>query len=231
MDALGDVAGRRGLFLVEDAAQAYGSSLKGRSVGAWGHAGCFSFFPSKLLGAAGDAGLVATNDDQLAGRLRRLRQHGSDGEGRYGALGGNFRIDALQAAVLSAKMPNVERWISRRREHALAYDEAFRSFPELSLMESSADESWNGAIYTVRVRDGRRDSLRRHLAERGIETRVYYDPPLHRQPVFATAGCGQDMLPEAERAAPEVLSLPLCPELRNDDRELVVTSVASFFGR
>jgi dTDP-4-amino-4,6-dideoxygalactose transaminase len=231
MDALTEIATRRGLFLLEDAAQAYGSSWKGRAAGAWGQAGCFSFFPTKLLGAAGDAGLVVTNDDQLAGRLRRLRQHGSDGEGRYDALGGNFRIDAVQAALLSAKMPHVERWISERRRHAAAYDEAFRGVPELSRIEGSADESWNGAIYSVRVCGGRRDKLRRYLAERGVETRVYYGIPLHLQPVFGAFGSARESLPESERAALEVLSLPLYPGLGSDERDHVIASVRACFGR
>jgi dTDP-4-amino-4,6-dideoxygalactose transaminase len=231
MDVLSDIADRRRLLLLEDAAQAYGSRFGGRSAGSWGRAGCFSFFPSKILGAAGDAGLVVTNDDELAGRLRRLRQHGSEGEGRYGALGGNFRIDALQAALLSAKMRHVERWILERREHTLAYDVAFGGIPALSPVGGSTAEGWNAAIYTLRVREGRRDELRRFLADRGVETRVYYDPPLHLQPVFTPHARGSGTLPVSERAAGEVLSLPLYPELRRDEREHVIATVRAFFGR
>jgi dTDP-4-amino-4,6-dideoxygalactose transaminase len=229
MDALSDVADRRGLLLLEDAAQAYGSSFGGQPAGSWGRAGCFSFFPSKLLGAMGDAGLVVTNDDEAAGRLRRLRQHGSDGEGRYGLLGGNFRLDALQAALLSVKMPHVERWITERRAHAVAYDEAFAGIPDLLPMGDCAAEDWNAAVYTLRVREGRRNELRRHLADRGVETRIYYDPPLHLQPVFLSLGPGPGTLPASERAAGEVLSLPLYSELRHDDREHVIASVRAFF--
>lgn len=231
MDAFTETADRLGLLLLEDAAQAYGSSLGTRPAGSWGRAGCFSFFPSKLLGAAGDAGLVVTNDDDLAGRLRRLRQHGSDGEGRYGCVGGNFRIDALQAALLSVKMPHVDRWIAERRIHAIAYDEAFAGTPDVSPMGSADAEGWNAAVYTLRVHRGRRNELRRHLADCGIETRVYYDPPLHLQPVFMKLGPGPGSLPVSERAAGEVLSLPLYPELRRDECDHVITSVRAFFGR
>lgn len=226
---LADLVVRHGLFVVEDAAQAYGSSLGGRAVGALGHIGCFSFFPSKVFGAAGDAGMAVTDDDALAERLRRLRQHGIDGEGSCAQLGGNFRLDALQAAVLSAKMPHVDRWISLRRAHAAAYDAALRSVAGLGFVEGLSEGSWNGAIYTVRVRDGRRDALRRHLAESGVATRVYYAPPLHLQPALERFAPRQGALPETELASREVLSLPLYPELTPEQRDWVIETVRQFF--
>jgi dTDP-4-amino-4,6-dideoxygalactose transaminase len=230
LPVLSNLAAQRGLFLLEDAAQAYGSSIGQRPVGAWGHAGCFSFFPTKLLGAVGDAGMVVTDDDALAGRLRQLRQHGVDREGRYRALGGNFRLDALQAALLAVKMSHVDRWISLRRAHVAAYDRAFRGLPGLDLLDGVPEASWNCAIYTIRVQNGRRDALRRYLAEQGVETRVYYDSPLHVQPIFGRIGLRQGALPEAELASRQVLSLPLFPELEPDQRDWVIESVLRFLG-
>lgn len=228
LDLLSEIAARRGVPLVEDAAQAYGSTFGGRSVGSWGRIGCFSFFPTKLLGAMGDAGLVVTDDDDLAARVRRLRQHGRNGEGIYAEVGGNFRIDALQAAVLSAKVGHVDEWMSLRRAHAAAYDEAFRELPSVELLRHPPQTSWNAMIYTVRVPASHREAFRRHLAENGIETRVYYDPPLHLQ--RALKRVPTQSLPESEAAARAVVSLPLYAELECAQREAVVEAVRGFFG-
>jgi dTDP-4-amino-4,6-dideoxygalactose transaminase len=127
-------------------------------------------------------------------------------------------------------MPHVDGWISLRRAHAAAYDEALRDLPGLDVIEGLPETSWNGAIYTLRVREGRRDALRRYLTEQGVETRIYYDPPLHRQPVFGRAGTESETLPEAELASRQVLSLPLYPELAQEQREWVVDCVRRFFG-
>jgi len=223
-----EIAQRRGIALVEDAAQAFGSAFGGRPVGTWGRAGCFSFFPTKLLGALGDAGLVVTDDDELAARIRRLRQHGRDGEGRYTEVGGNFRMDALQAALLSAKLGRVDEWISTRRAHAGAYDEAFLDLPGVELLEDPPGAFWNGMIYTLRVSANHRDALRRHLADTGVETRVYYDPPLHAQPALRAS---RRSLPESEAAASAVVSLPLYAELEIAQRNAVIDAVRAFFTR
>jgi dTDP-4-amino-4,6-dideoxygalactose transaminase len=228
LDALTQIAARRGLSVVEDAAQAFGSRYRGRSAGTWGACGCFSFFPAKLLGAAGDAGLVITDDDALAERCLRLRQHGAVRRGEHVDIGGNFRMDAVQAAVLSVKLAHVERWTQRRRAIAAAYDAAFRQLAGLRQIERG--DGWNGSIYTVRVLEGRRDALRGHLADRGIETAVYYERPLHLQPALGFLGLGPGSLPESERAAVEVLSLPLYAELSDAARDHVAESVCTFFG-
>jgi dTDP-4-amino-4,6-dideoxygalactose transaminase len=217
-----------GVRVVEDAAQAFGARDGSRAAGTSGDLGCFSFFPSKVLGALGDGGLIVTGDDALAARCRRLRHHGSDRRGEHLEIGGNFRLDALQAAVLSIKLKHVPAWTRARREHALAYDAAFRGVPGVAPITRA--EGWNGAIYTLRVEGGRRDALRAHLDARGVETAVYYDRPLHLQPALAQIGLGAGAFPESERAAAEVLSLPIYPEMSADERETVIDAVRGFGG-
>jgi dTDP-4-amino-4,6-dideoxygalactose transaminase len=229
IDALQELASRNGVSLIEDAAQAFGSRHAGRAAGTWGSVGCFSFFPAKVLGALGDAGLVVTNDESLASRCRLLRQHGSNGRDEYAELGGNFRLDALQAAVLATKLGYVGEWIRLRRAHALSYDEALGDLPGLELLQRG--DEWNGAIYTMRVRDGRRDALREHLRERGIETALYYARPLHLQPVLERFGFVRGAFPVSERAAEEVLSLPVHAEMSDAQVIHVIEGVRTFFGR
>jgi dTDP-4-amino-4,6-dideoxygalactose transaminase len=175
----------------------------------------------------GDAGLVVTNDDLLARTCRRLRQHGADQRGDYLEIGGNFRMDAIQAAVLSAKLPHVAAWIRARREHAVYYDAAFRDADGLSPLARA--QGWNGAIYTVRISDGRRDALRAHLAAVGIETAVYYERPVHLRPAVSFLGLGEGSFPESERASREVLSLPLYAEITAPQRDHVIESVLGYF--
>jgi dTDP-4-amino-4,6-dideoxygalactose transaminase len=163
-----------------------------------GALGCFSFFPTKILGALGDAGLVVTNDATLAARCRRLRQHGAQRRGEYVEVGGNFRLDEIQAAALRVKLGHVGEWIAARRAHGAAYDAAFHGLSGLEALVRG--EGWNGSIYSVRVLGGRREALRAHLAERGVETAVYYDRPLHLQPALAQLGIGPGAFPESERA-------------------------------
>jgi dTDP-4-amino-4,6-dideoxygalactose transaminase len=169
---------------VEDAAQAFGSSYLGRPLGTWGDAGCLSFFPTKVLGAAGDAGMVVTPDETVAARVRRLRQHGVTAEGRYSEIGGNFRLDGVQAAILGAKMPHFDRWLERRRAHARAYTEAFREMPDVVLLDEVPENSWNGAIYTILGGAWRRDEdlLRARAASRtGTREPRARRWPVHRE--------------------------------------------------
>lgn len=229
LDSLREIASRRGVLLVEDAAQGFGTDYRSRPLGTWGDLGCFSFFPTKVLGAAGDAGLIVSDDDGLAARVRRLRQHGVDETGKHREIGGNFRLDALQAAILNVKMVHVQRWISLRRAHVRAYDEAFQDIPGVALFGESPESKWNCAVYSLRVLDGRRDALRGHLRDRGIETRVYYDPPLHLQPSTERFAPRAGTLPVTEQAARETLSLPLFPQMGADQRDFVVESVCRFF--
>lgn len=242
-DALLAAAAAHGVPLVEDAAQAIGArDASGRRVGARGAAACWSFYPTKNLGAAGDAGMVTTDDDALADRLARLRVHGSPRRYVHDEVGMNSRLDALQAAVLRVKLRRLEAWNAARRAHARAYDEAFA---KAGARPSSVSLAAGGLplrtpeppappaesahhLYVVRVPAARRDALRAGLAERGIGSDVYYPLGLHQQPCFADAAAAP--LPATEAAAREVLALPLYPELRDEQREHVVATLLELLG-
>lgn len=227
IDLLAETATRRSLVLVEDAAQAFGATHAGRALGTFGALGCYSFFPAKVLGAAGDAGLVVTADDALAARCRQLRQHGSGRRGEHVEVGGNFRMDAVQAALLAVKIGHVREWVLVRRAHVAAYQAAFRPIAGLSLLPVT--EGTNAAAYTVRVLEGRRDALRAHLDARGVETAIYYPHPVHLQPALAHLGFRRGAFPESECAAAEVLSLPVHAELTAAQRSCVIEAVTTFF--
>jgi dTDP-4-amino-4,6-dideoxygalactose transaminase len=222
IEVLAQLSERRGVPMIEDAAQAFGSVRGGRAAGTWGAAGCFSFFPTKVLGALGDGGLVVTRDGSIAERCRGLRQHGRV-ETDYSDVGGNFRLDALQAAVLGVKVAGLRERIARRREHGKAYDDAFARLPGLALVKR--EEDWNGAIYTLRVLDGRRDVVRSRIRAAGIETAIYYPRPLHLEPALAHGGFEPGLLPNSDRAAKEVLSLPVFPTMTNEQRDCVIDAV------
>ena len=221
--------------LVEDAAQAIGAELGsgGAKAGTVGALGCFSFFPSKNLGGFGDGGLVVTGDDALAERARVLRGHGARPKHHHAVMGGNFRLDALQAALLRVKLPGLGAAIARRAAHAARYDALFREAGlaggALGLPEAAPGATFNQ--YVVRVHgEGVRDRLRAFLQERGVGTEVYYPVPLHRQPCFAELGQGEGSCPHAEAAARETLALPIFPELEAEEVGYVVEGVAAFFG-
>jgi dTDP-4-amino-4,6-dideoxygalactose transaminase len=223
----------RGLPLIEDAAQSIGAQRKigGRTVMACERAtiGTLSFFPSKNLGAYGDAGMILTQDERLATRLKRLRVHGGAKTYYHDEVGYNSRLDALQAAVLQAKLPHLEAWSARRRANAAYYDAAFA---DLADVQTPYVEPCNVSIfnqYTLRV--ARRDDLQSFLKERGIGTSIYYPLPLHLQPCFAYLGYKAGSCPEAERAAGEVLSLPIYPELTQAQLDEVIAAVRAFYGR
>lgn len=234
MPALGAVATRHGLPVVEDAAQALGAAHGGARAGSMGTAGAFSFFPSKNLGAAGDAGMVVTNDGALAARMRRIRSHGQ--EARYASveLGGNFRLDALQAAVLGAKLPWLEGWTAARRRNAATYRTLFE---EAGLVRDDAilalPVELPGRFHVYNqlvVRARRRDGLRAHLARAGIASEVYYPRPMHLQACFSGWGYREGMFPEAERASRECLAIPVHPELTESLQRVVVDAIAAFYG-
>jgi dTDP-4-amino-4,6-dideoxygalactose transaminase len=223
----------RGLPLIEDAAQSIGAQRKigGRTVMACERAtiGTLSFFPSKNLGAYGDAGMILTQDERLATRLKRLRVHGGAKTYYHDEVGYNSRLDALQAAVLQAKLPHLEAWSAKRRANAAYYDAAFA---DLADVQTPYVEPCNVSIlnqYTLRV--ARRDDLQSFLKERGIGTSIYYPLPLHLQPCFAYLGYKAGSCPEAERAAGEVLSLPIYPELTQAQLDEVIAAVRAFYGR
>lgn len=213
--------------LVEDAAQALGARSRGRAVGTLGAAGCFSFFPTKNLGAFGDGGLVTTADADLADRVRLLRGHGARPRYHHLEVGRNSRLDALQAALLRVKLPHLPGFLAARAAHAAAYTRDLAGVPGLTLPcpGEAVEQAWHQ--YTVRVDPARRDDLRRALDERGVATAVYYPSPAHLQPALAGLGHRPGDLPVAERACAEVLSLPLFPELRADERDRVVDALRS----
>lgn len=231
LDALIDLCESKGLALVEDAAQAIGAKGvvrgKWRSAGTVGRAGCFSFFPTKNLGGYGDGGLVTTDDDALAGRLRRLRVHGGPRQYVHEEVGINSRLDAIQAAVLHAKLPYLDDWNEARRANAEWYDRRLGAVPQVRTPTARPDRFHIYHQYTIRAE--RRDELKRHLDAREIGSMIYYPLPLHLQPCFRELGYREGQLPESERAAAEVLSLPIFPELSRAQREEVAAAIEEFY--
>jgi dTDP-4-amino-4,6-dideoxygalactose transaminase len=222
-----------GLPIIEDAAQSIGArrSIDGewRMAGEVATIGTFSFFPSKNLGGYGDGGMMVTQSDALAERLRRLRMHGGSKQYFHDEVGFNSRLDALQAVVLSAKLPHLAAWSAKRRSNAAYYDSAFRDLPGLTM---PAIDPANESIFNqYTVRADRRDELQSFLKGRGIGNSIYYPLPLHLQPCFAYLGYQEGRCPESERAAKEVLSLPIYPELTTAQLDEVVTGVRAFYGR
>jgi dTDP-4-amino-4,6-dideoxygalactose transaminase len=216
--------------VVEDCAQAWGATSADRPVGGIGALGAFSFFPSKNLGCFGDGGLVTTGDERLALLLRQLRMHGQSGVYEHAHVGGNFRLDALQAAVLRVKLPHVPAWVEGRRANARRYPELFAEAGLADVVGLPADLPGRGHTfnqYVVRVPD--RDALRTHLGDRGIGAAVYYPLPLHLQPCFADLGYRAGEFPVAEAACGEVLALPVFPELTAAEQEEVVAAIADFY--
>ncbi|MEX2495034.1 MAG: DegT/DnrJ/EryC1/StrS family aminotransferase [Woeseia sp.] len=231
MTALSELAQRHRLSLIEDAAQAIGAETPdGRRAGSIGDIGCFSFFPSKNLGAFGDAGMCVTQSDELAAVIRRLRVHGADRGGDVADLGGNFRLDTLQAAVLNVKFHSLEKWTEARRENASRYDRYFND-TALPLQTPRVHEGFRH-IYNQYVIDvAQRDPLKDYLAERNIGTAVYYPVPLHRQTYYARLGYRQASYPVAERAAMRTLALPVYPEMTSAQQEHVMHSIDGFYRR
>ena len=230
LDPLVELAERRGLWVLEDAAQAIGARHRGRPAGAIGDAGIYSFFPAKNLGALGDAGAVVTGDDALADRIRALRQHGGARRYEHDEVGGNFRLDALQAAFLSVKLPHLAGWEEGRRRVAGRYRAGLGDVGGLELPEERAGRRHVFNQHVVRVGGGRRDALRGALADAGVASAIYYPRPLHLQPCFAGLGLREGDLPEAERAARETLAIPVDPLLSADDQDRVIAAVRGALG-
>jgi dTDP-4-amino-4,6-dideoxygalactose transaminase len=225
------IARERRIAIVEDAAQAVAASRDGIRAGAWGDVACFSFYPTKNLGAAGDAGLLTTGDDRLAERLRRLRVHGSATRYEHAELGINSRMDAVQAAVLDAKLPHLDAWTEARIARAAIYDELFAAVRlDAELRLPRVHPGARHVFHQYVVRAPRRDELRAHLQRAGIGSEIYYPIPLHLQQCFAPLGYKRGELPESERAAADVLALPLYPELTRAQQERVVGTIAAFYG-
>jgi dTDP-4-amino-4,6-dideoxygalactose transaminase len=227
-----------GLPIIEDAAQSIGArrSVDGESrmAGEIPTIGTFSFFPSKNLGGYGDGGMIVTQDGQIAERLKRLRVHGGAKQYFHDEVGYNSRLDALQAAILSAKLPHLAAWSAKRRENAAYYDDALAPLAQSGALTTPYVAPENESIfnqYTLRVAAGRRDALQAFLKEKGIGTSIYYPLPLHLQPCFAYLGYREGQCPESERAAREVLSIPIFPELTRSQLDEVVTGINAFFSK
>ena len=227
MDPISKVANENGIPIVEDAAQAIGATYKSRQAGTIGAIGCFSFFPSKNLGAFGEGGLITTNDSTLASEITLLRNHGAEPKYFHKRIGGNFRLDALQAAVLRVKLPHLERWTSMRQRNAERYQTLFASAglaDRIVLPSTPADRRHIFNQYVIRVRE--RDRVRRFLDERGIGTEIYYPIPFHLQECFSSLGHRRGDFPHSEAAADSVLALPIYPELTIEQQRAVVAALA-----
>jgi dTDP-4-amino-4,6-dideoxygalactose transaminase len=231
MDPILACAAASGVPVVEDACQAIGASYRGRQAGSMGTAGCFSFFPSKNLGAFGDAGLVTTNDPALAHEIRLLRNHGAEPKYFHKRIGANFRLDALQAAVLRVKLPHLPRWTAMRRAIAARYDALFTDAGlagRITLPVEPAPRRHVFNQYVVRVPD--RDRVRAFVTERGIGTEIYYPVPFHLQECFASLGHAQGDFPQAEAAAASTLALPMYGELSAVQQAAVVGALNAALG-
>ena len=226
MDPILAFAKSRKLPLIEDCAQAIGALYKSRRAGSFGDAACFSFYPTKNLGAYGDAGMVVSNSAELAAHLGTLRNHGQTAKYRSSEPGWNSRLDEMQAAVLRVKLRHLAEWQGTRRSHAAEYTRLLQQVP--GIMPPHEPEGLEHVYHQYTIRTEQRDALQRHLAARRIGTTVYYPYPLHLQPLYAHLGHRAGDFPHAERAAQEVLSLPMYPELRKDQIAHVVEAIAEF---
>jgi dTDP-4-amino-4,6-dideoxygalactose transaminase len=231
MEAIMSIARRHGLVVIEDAAQAIGAEDGGRRAGSMGDYGCFSFFPSKNLGAFGDGGMVTTNDAARADKLAVLRAHGARPKYHHRLIGGNFRLDAIQAAVVTAKLEHLDRWTARRQDNAARYSRLFTDSgllaAELVALPKVVAQRHVFNQYVIRVQE--RDLLQEFLREHGVGTEVYYPVPLHAQECFGHLGYRLGAFPESERAARDTLAIPIYAELTPDQQTYVVDRIRSFY--
>jgi dTDP-4-amino-4,6-dideoxygalactose transaminase len=235
MEPILEVARAKGIPVIEDACQSLGAGYGGKKAGSLGSFGCFSFFPSKNLGGFGDGGMVTTNDDELATTLRALRMHGQTSTYKHRIVGGNFRLDALQAAVLHVKLPHLDGWAEGRRSNAREIEKLYlaaggRPFAQGGLLFPREADRCHHVYnqFVVRVGGGRRDALKERLAGRQIGNAIYYPLPLHLQECFAYLGGKPGDYPEAEKAAVETLALPVFPELSTEQKSFLAFTLAEF---
>lgn len=231
MDAINAIAADHGLTVIEDAAQAIGATYQGQPIGSLGRVGCISFYPTKNLGGMGDGGMITTNDAELADKMRVLCDHGQEPRYYHHYVGLNSRLDTIQAAALRVKVPKLAGYAEARTRHAARYDAAFNNSAIGAVMTTPTEAHgcpsvWNQ--YTVRVANGRRESLQQWLTDRKIGSAIYYPVPLHLQKCFANLGYRRGDLPHTERAADEVLSLPIFPELTYEEQGRVIDAVNAY---
>jgi len=225
MDRVMAIADRHGLAVIEDAAQALGAAYDGRPAGSFGTAGTFSFYPTKNLSAMGEAGMIVTRDEALARKLRSIRDHGQNPRYYYHHIGGNFRLDGIQGAILRVKLKKLTDWNEARRRNADRYDRALKG---TSIVPPMTEARCRHVYHQYTVRSPRRDALQQHLAEAGVGSAVYYPLCLHQQPCFASLGYKEGDCPVAEQAAREVLSLPISPELTESQQDYVIEALQKF---
>jgi len=231
MDIILELANKHNLPVIEDAAQAIGALWKEQGIGSLGTFGCFSFFPSKNLGCAGDGGMITTNDPELAQKLKTLRVHGTKKKYSYELLGINSRLDALQAAILRVKLRYLGDWAEARRQNAQRYEELFSEsrLADVVRLPSAPDTSFHVFNqYSIQV--GRRDELQRHIREHNVPTEIYYPSPLHLQPALSNLGHQPGDFPNAEAACAHVLALPIYPEITEEQQRTVVSAISEFHG-
>lgn len=229
LDPILEIASENKLFLVEDACQAQGAEYKGKKVGSFGNLGAFSFYPGKNLGAYGDAGAVVTNDDSLAEKVKKLRNHGGIGKYEHDILGYNSRLDALQAAVIDEKLKFLDEWNEMRRAIARLYDEGLKDIPALTLYPPLPDTSPVYHLYVVRVAPRDKDRFIKFLSDRGVATGIHYPEPIHLLPSFAYLGYAKGDFPAAEEYMESIVSLPIFPGMTREQAEYVIDAVHEFF--
>jgi len=225
MDSIMEIAGKYGLKVIEDAAQSIGASYKGRAACSIGDAGCFSFFPSKNLGAFGDGGMVCTNDDAIADTVRQVKEHGSASRYHHTRIGFNGRLDAIQAAVLDVKLRHLDGWTKKRIENSEYYNNNLKELLRVPIKKVDGIHVYN----QYSVLSDRRDELTKYLNSRGIPTAIYYPIPLHSQPSFSNLGNGEGDYPVAEKISKKIFSLPIFPELYPEEKEYIIETIREFF--
>ncbi|MGD1910622.1 MAG: DegT/DnrJ/EryC1/StrS family aminotransferase [Rivularia sp. (in: cyanobacteria)] len=230
MTALMELASAKDLLVIEDCAQSTGAMWNQQKVGSIGHIGCFSFYPTKNLGGCGDGGAITTSDPEIAQKMRILKDHGQKSKYHYEEIGVNSRLDSIQAAILQIKLRYLDTWNQQRQKIAARYHEFLGHVAGIIIPRELPVGTgvWNQ--YTIRVLDGKRDLLRNQLQERGVNTAIYYPRPLHLQPVYQSLGYQPGQLPVAELACNEVLSLPMFPELSQEQQDRVIYSVKEVMG-
>ena len=227
MENIIEIAENNDLTIIEDAAQTLGAEYKGKKIGSL-KTTCFSFFPSKNLGGFGDGGLITTNNEELAEKIRTLRVHGAKPKYYHHVIGYNSRLDAIQAAVLNVKLNYLDKWVQKRNENAQIYNNAFKNIESLQLPVKSSYERHSFNQYTIRVKNGLRDNLKSFLGRKGIDTSIYYPLPLHLQPCFSSIKSNQKSFVNTELASREALSLPIFPELKKKELEYVIDTIYEF---
>ncbi len=229
MDALKAIADKHSLAIIEDAAQSIGSEYKGKKVGELGTTATYSFFPTKNLGAYGDAGMIITNNDEVAEKMRVIRVHGSKPKYHHHILGYNSRLDELQAAILNVKFPHLTDWNKQRIEKAELYTKLLNEQLVESVTPPYVEEHNYHIFHQYTIRVPRRDELQDYLKEQGVATMIYYPKPLHLQPVFSELGYKEGDLPVTEKACKEAISLPMFPELKSEQQEYVIKMISQFY--